>query len=94
MASTDGPPPMKPVEIKRPIPNYVGHATKVFAIHMGVLIVVCILIGIFWSTTAMWVVGGFTSFFMIGWHLNNISRALDKEKNFEPYEIKYVVDED
>ena len=58
MADTNGPPPMKRVEVKVPFPNNVGHACKVFAIHMGILIVFSILLGIFWEMTAMWVVGG------------------------------------
>lgn len=67
-------------------PNYVGHATKVFAIHMGVLLVVCILIGIFWSTIAMWVIGGSTTFFMVGWHVVAIQKAFGKEKEDNYYE--------
>jgi len=90
MASYDGPPPMKRVRVKVPFPNHVGHATKVFAIHMGVLLVACILIGIFWEMTAMWVCGGLLSFFMIGWHLNAMDSAICKDREWEPYEDKYV----
>ena len=90
MASTDGPIPQKRVEVFTPTPNYVGHAAKVFAIHMGILLVGCILIGIFWDMTAMWVCGCTLTFFMVGWHLNNLSRAIDKENNFDNRSCKYV----
>lgn len=90
MASTDGPPPLKSVKVFTPTPNYVGHATKVFAIHMGVVLVGCILIGIFWEMTAMWVCGAFLTFFMVGWHLNSIDRAIKKEKEFDNVSYKYV----
>lgn len=60
--------------------NPVGYATKKFAIHMGIMMVGCILVGIFWSKTAMWGLGATLTIFMLGWHVNNIARALDKEK--------------
>jgi hypothetical protein len=61
------------------VPNYVGHATTVYAIHMGVVVVICILIGIFWRMDAMWIIGGFTSFWMTAWHLIAIRKAMDKQ---------------
>ena len=79
MAVYDGPPRDNVEEIE-PTPNYVGHATKVFAIHMAVLLVGLILIGIFWSMEAMWIGGGFTTFFMVGWHLVAIEKAMNKQK--------------
>jgi len=60
--------------------NPVGYATKKFAIHMGIIMIGCILVGIFWSKTTMWLLGGSLSFLMIGWHVNNIANALDKDR--------------
>jgi hypothetical protein len=71
------------VETKK---NHVGHATKIFAIHMGILLVVCILIGVFWNMEAMWIGGGFTTFFMVGWHLVAIDKAIQKEREDNYYE--------
>jgi len=77
----DGPPREEYVEERHISANYVSRATKVFAIHMAALIVVCLLIGIFWDTDVMWGFGGFASFFMIGWHLAAIENARDKQDN-------------
>ena len=81
----DGPPRDEVVE-KYTYANYVSRATKVFAIHMAALIVVSVLIGIFWCTDAMWVIGGFLTFFMVGWHLVAIDKAITKEKEDRYYE--------
>jgi hypothetical protein len=87
MASYDGPPRDEDVEVIEMAPNHTGHAAKVFAIHMGILLVICILIGIFWEMNAMWVCGGFGSFFMMGWHINAIDKAIRKDKKY--YKDKY-----
>ena len=71
--------PEKEIEIA---PNYVGHATKVFAIHMGVLLVVCLLIGGFWRTDVMWIFGGCLSFWMVPWHGITIRNAMDKDTEY------------
>ncbi len=83
----DGPPRDENVEEIEMAPNHTGHAAKIFAIHMGIFLVVCILIGIFWEMDAMWVIGGFGSFFMMGWHINAIDRAIKKDKDY--YKQKY-----
>ena len=80
MAIYDGPPRGEPVEEKHISANYVGRATKVFAIHMAALIVLSILLGIFVNISAMWIFGGCSSFFMVGWHLVAIQNAFDKER--------------
>lgn len=92
MADTNGPPPQKRVEVKVPFPNHVGRATNVFVIHMGIMLVGCVIIGILWSTTAMWVCGGFLTLFMVGWHINSIDAALRKDKEWKPIEYRYVDD--
>lgn len=81
----DGPPRDKYVE-KYTYANYVSRATKVFAIHMATLIVVSVLIGVFWCTDAMWVIGGSFTFFMVPWHLIAIGNAIDKEKEGRYYD--------
>jgi len=82
----DGPPREEYVEERHISANYVSRATKVFVIHMATLVVVCTLIGVWWCTEAMWVFGGFTTFFMFGWHGVNIQKAIDKEKEERRYE--------
>ena len=82
----DGPPREEYVEERHISANYVSRATKVLAIHMAALLVVCLLIGIFWNTDIMWGFGGVTTFFMVGWHLVNIQKAIDKEKEERRYE--------
>ena len=67
---------------REPFPDHTGHAVKVFAIHMGVFTLVCVLIGVFWDKTAMWVLGGVGAFFMIGWHLVNIDKCMGKDKKW------------
>ena len=74
----DGPPREEFVE-KHTYANYVSRATKVFAIHMAALIVVSVLIGILWGTDLMWGLGGGCTFFMVGWHLVAIQKAIDKQ---------------
>jgi len=59
--------------------NHRRRAVKVFLIHMAVIVVGSILIGIFGSKEMMWGIGGFTSFFMIGFHLAAIENARDKD---------------
>lgn len=81
----DGPPRDEPVE-ETTYANYVVRAVRVFAIHMATLIIVCLLIGIFWRTDIMWGFGGFTTFFMTGWHLAAIENARDKQDNENYYE--------
>ena len=81
----DGPPREEYVE-QNTYANYVSRATKVFAIHMAALLVVCILIGVFWCTDAMWIVGGFSTFFMVGWHIVAIDKAIDKEREDRYYD--------
>ena len=61
-------------------PNHTGHASKVFAIHMGVLLVVSILIGIFWSMDAMWIFGGLCGLWMAAWHWIALVKAAQKDK--------------
>ena len=66
-----------------PHPNHTGRAAKVFAIHMGVLLVVSLLIGIFGDMGAMWVFGGLSTFFMVGFHLGPLYRAVEKDREWK-----------
>ena len=70
--------PEKEIEVA---PNHTGHACKVFAIHMGILLVICHVIGI-WRTDIMWILGGSLSFFMVPWHGIAIRNSMEKDEEY------------
>ncbi len=74
-------------------PNHTGHAVKVFVIHMGVLLVVSILIGVFWNREIMWILGGSVSFFMVPWHGIAIRRAMQNDEDYWEERMRYNDDD-
>ena len=50
---------------------------KVFVIHMLGILIISLIFGIFVATSAMWIFGSVSTFFMIGFHLPHIVKDLN-----------------